>query len=49
LSDPTAPWQVEFYERDDGGCPVEDFLNGLDKAPRAKMTEYLEQQKRVEP
>jgi phage-related protein len=37
VTDPAAPWQIEFYERDDGGCPVEDFLNGLDKAPRAKV------------
>ena len=37
VTDPIAPWQVEFYERDDGRCPVEDFLNGLDKPARAKV------------
>jgi phage-related protein len=42
LTDPTAPWQVEFYERDNGGCPVEDFLNGLDKAPRAKVLALIQ-------
>ena len=33
---------MEFYERDDGGCPVEDFLNGLDKAPRAKVLALIQ-------
>ena len=42
MTDPAAPWQIEFYERDDGGCPVEDFLNGLDKAPRAKVLALIE-------
>ncbi|MGH7486733.1 MAG: type II toxin-antitoxin system RelE/ParE family toxin [bacterium] len=37
VTDPIAPWQVEFYERVDGGCPVEDFLNGLDRPARAKV------------
>ena len=37
MTDPIAPWQIELYERDDGGCPVEDFLNGLDKRSRAKV------------
>ncbi len=42
MTDLTAPWQVEFYERDDGGCPVEDFLNGVDKAPRAKVLALIQ-------
>lgn len=42
MTDPTAPWQVEFYERDDGGCPVEEFLNGLDKGPRAKVLALIQ-------
>ena len=29
-------WVVEFYE-DDSGCPVRDFLDGLDDARRAKL------------
>ena len=42
MTDPAAPWQIEFYDRDDGGCPVEDFLNGLDKAPRAKVLALIQ-------
>jgi hypothetical protein len=42
VTDPTAPWQIEFYERDSGGCPVEDFLNGLDKPPRAKVLALIQ-------
>jgi phage-related protein len=42
VTDPTAPWQVEFYERDDDGRPVEDFLNGLDKPPRAKALALIQ-------
>ena len=37
MTDPRAPWQIELYEHEDGGCPVEDFLNGLDKPSRAKV------------
>jgi len=37
MTDPIAPWQIELFERADGGCPVEDFLNGLDKPSRAKV------------
>ncbi len=37
ITDPIAPWQIELYERADGGCPVEDFLDGLDKPSRAKV------------
>lgn len=29
--------KVEFYEKDNGECPVEDFLLHLDKKMRAKM------------
>lgn len=28
---------IEFYEKDTGECPVEDFLLGLDKKMRAKI------------
>lgn len=42
MTDPTAPWQIEFYEREDGGCPVQDFLNGLHKPPRAKMLALIQ-------
>jgi len=42
VTDPTAPWQLEFYERGDGGYPVEDFLNGLDRAPRAKVLALIQ-------
>lgn len=37
VSEPTPSWQIEFYEREEGGCPVQDFLNALDKPPRAKV------------
>jgi DNA-binding Xre family transcriptional regulator len=30
-----------LYERDDGGCAVENFLNGLDKAPRAEESRTM--------
>ena len=42
MTDPTAPWQIELYERDDGACPVEDFLNGLDEPPRAKVLALIQ-------
>jgi phage-related protein len=42
VTDPAAFWQIEFYEHSDGGCPVEDFLNGLDKAPRAKVLALIQ-------
>ncbi len=42
MTDQAAPWQIEFYERDGGGCPVEHFLNGLDKAPRAKVLALIQ-------
>src|SRR6185369_1542630 len=37
VTEPTPSWQIEFYERQEDGCPVQDFLNALDKPPRAKM------------
>jgi phage-related protein len=37
VAEPTPPWQVEFYEGEGESCPVRDFLNGLDKSPRAKV------------
>lgn len=33
----TPPWVVEFYEDDEEGCPVQDFLDGFDKPRRAKV------------
>lgn len=30
-------WAVEFYESDEYGCPVRDFLDNLDKPRRAKL------------
>ena len=36
----TPPWSVEFFE-DEGGCPVEDFLDGLDKPRRAKVVAVI--------
>jgi len=35
--EPTPRWQIEFYEREGGGCPVQDFLDGLDRPARAKV------------
>ena len=40
-------WQVDFYEEDDGTCPVERFLSNLSPRPRAKllaMVRILEEQ-----
>ena len=42
MTDPPAPRQVGFYEREDGGCPVEDFPNGLGKPPRAKVLALIQ-------
>ena len=33
----TPPWSVEFYQDDEDGCPVRDFLDGLDTPRRAKV------------
>ncbi len=33
----TPPWSVEFFESDDEGCPVQNFLDDLDKPRRAKV------------
>lgn len=30
-------FEVEFYEKDNGECPVEEFLLSLDKKMRAKL------------
>lgn len=35
-------FEVLFYEKDSGECPVEEFLSGLDTKMRAKMTGLLE-------
>jgi phage-related protein len=42
VPDPKAPWQIEFYERNDGRCPVEEFLDGLDRPPRAKVLALIQ-------
>jgi phage-related protein len=31
------PWAIEFYGSDEEGCPVQEFLDGLDKPRRAKL------------
>ena len=35
------PWFIEFFEDDNGGCPVQDFLDGLDKPRRAKVVAVI--------
>ena len=35
-------FEVIFYEKVNGDCPVEDFLSGLDVKMRAKMVGLLE-------
>lgn len=37
----TPPWKIEFYESDDDGYPVQDFLDGLDKPRRAKVVALI--------
>jgi len=37
VHEPTPAWQIEFYEGEGEGSPVRDFLNALDKPPRAKL------------
>jgi hypothetical protein len=36
-----APWSIEFFEDDEGRCPVQDFLDGLDKPRRAKVVAVI--------
>ena len=35
-------FEVVFYEKENGECPVEDFLDSLDVKMRAKMVGLLE-------
>ena len=35
-------FEVIFYEKENGDCPVEEFLNSLDVKMRAKMVGLLE-------
>ncbi len=36
-----AVWGIEFFESDHDGCPVRDFLDGLDKQRRAKLVALI--------
>jgi hypothetical protein len=42
VTEATPSWQIEFYEREEDGCPVQDFLNALDKPPRAKVLALIQ-------
>ncbi len=33
----SSPWTVAFYESEEEGCPVQVFLDALDKKRRAKL------------
>ena len=35
-------FEVIFYEKENGDCPVEEFLNSLDVKMRAKLVGLLE-------
>ena len=37
-----ADFEVLFYEKENGDCPVEEFINSLDVKMRAKMVGLLE-------
>ncbi len=37
-----ADFEVIFYEKENGDCPVEEFINSLDVRMRAKMIGLLE-------
>lgn len=37
----TPPWGVEFYQSDEDACPVQDFLEELDKPSRAKVVAVI--------
>lgn len=37
-----ADFEVIFYEKENGDCPVEEFINSLDVKMRAKMVGLLE-------
>ena len=37
-----ADFEVIFYEKENGDCPVEQFINSLDVKMRAKMVGLLE-------
>ena len=37
-----ASFEIIFYEKDNGECPVEEFLDSLELKMRAKMVGLLE-------
>jgi len=41
VTEPAAPWRVEFYESSDGRCPVQEFLDGLEEPARAKAVALI--------
>ena len=41
MTEPAAPWRVEFYESSDGKCPVQEFLEGLEEPARAKTVALI--------
>ncbi len=41
MTEPAAPWRVEFYESGDGRCPVQEFLDGLAGPARAKAVALI--------
>ncbi len=41
MTEPAAPWRVEFYESADGRCPVQEFLDGLEGPARAKAVALI--------
>jgi hypothetical protein len=42
MSEPSPIWQVAFFESDEHGCPVQDFLGLLEKSPRAKVLALIQ-------
>lgn len=40
-------FEIIFYEAINGECPIEEFLNSLDKKMRAKLIERMEQNENV--
>ena len=42
-------YQVIFYETSRGDCPVQDFLDELEKKPRAKILKFIGHLERLGP
>lgn len=42
-------YQIEFFQKSNGEAPAEDFINSLDKKPRAKFYRMIQMLKENDP